>query len=222
MRVILPVLRRPDRAPVVYKSLTDSERHVPLRGVFVLNEGDRATFNVVRSLGCDYFVLGARRPGDYAIKINYAAAMTTEPWIFTAADDVAFRHGWADRAISFAEREGKRAIGVNDLGRWAGRKGPHPAPHFMIARSYIEELGTIDRPGHVFHQGYDHTYVDTEFICTAEARGEYAWCENSIVEHLHPVWRKGHRDAVYIMGTRQTKHDHRLFQSREHLWQTST
>lgn len=223
VRVILPVLGRPDRAAVVHESLRDSEGDVPLRGVFVMNEGDRATFDVVRALATDYIVIGHRRPGDYAIKCNTAAALTEEPWVFTGADDIRFHPRWAERAIEYARLEGKRAIGVNDMGRWADRRGfPHPSPHFLVARSYIEELGTIDHRGHIFHQGYDHWYVDTEFTATADARGEYGWCSNSMVEHLHPVWRKGHRDAIYTMGARRNRHDHRIFQTREHLWKSTS
>lgn len=221
VRVVLPVLWRPERAPLVYASLMESVEEVPLRPVFVLSYGDHKELNAVAALACDFIQLyEGRRPGDYARKINTAAALTSEPWIFTAADDLHFRPGWADKAVACAEAQGKHAIGVNDLGRWASRHKIQPAPHFLVARSYFER-GSADQPHEIFHTGYDHTYVDTEFMWTAQARGEYGYCADSIVEHLHPVWRKGRRDEVYALGAAKTNVDLRLFRQREGLWKHS-
>jgi hypothetical protein len=194
---------------------------VPLRAIFMVSNGDVRTQNAASATGADYFTMGAgRQPGDYARKINQAVRITRELWIFTGADDLAFRAGWAEAAIAFAQEKGVRAVGVNDLGRWATRRGDKPSPHFLVHRSYVEERGTADHPGLLFHEGYDHNYVDTEFLWTAVARGEYGHCAEAVVEHLHPVWRKGRRDEVYTLGQRQARRDHRLFQSREKLWTT--
>ena len=218
VRVVLPVLYRPHRAHSVFSSLLESQEEVPLRPVFMVSFGDRKELEAVRALGCDFVQLfEGRRPGDYARKINLGAALTKEPWIFTAADDVHFYPGWADKAIACAEAQGKHAMGVNDLGRWATRHKIPPAPHFLVARSYFER-GTADQPFEIFHTGYDHTYVDTEFMWTAQSRGEYGYCAESIVEHLHPVWRKGRRDNVYQLGAAKTRIDLRLFRERERLW----
>lgn len=221
VRVVLPVLYRPRRAPEVLASVTASQRDTPLRPLFMLSNGDIRELSAVSVLDADYAIMGAgRQPGDYARKVNQAIRLTKEPWIFTGADDLAFRAGWADAAIAFAEATGVRAVGINDLGRWATRRGMRPSPHFLVHRSYIEERGTVDQLGVVFHEGYDHNYVDTEFLWTAIARGEYAYCPTAVVEHLHPVWRKGHRDEVYKLGQRQASRDHRLFQQREWMWTT--
>jgi hypothetical protein len=175
----------------------------------------------VEALEADYAVLfEGRRSGDYARTINTAASITSEPWIFTGADDLDFRLGWADAAIEFAEETKFKAIGVNDLGRWASRHKIMPAPHFLVHRSYLER-GAADEPGVIFHTGYDHNYVDTEFMWTAHARGEYGYCVTAVVEHLHPVWRKGRRDEVYQLGGEKNSQDLRLFRQREPLWKTS-
>jgi hypothetical protein len=221
VRVVLPVLYRPHRALLVYSSLMESAVEVALRPVFMVSLNDRKEMEAVKTLDCDFVQLyEGRRSGDYARKINLGAALTKEPWIFTAADDLHFHPGWAEKAIACAESQGKHAMGVNDLGRWASRHKIPPAPHFLVARSYFER-GTADEPNAIFHTGYDHTYVDTEFMWTAEARGEYGYCPEAIVEHLHPVWRKGKRDQVYQLGAAQTRTDLRLFRQRERLWKTS-
>lgn len=221
VRVVLPVLNRPHRALLVYSSVMASQGEIPLRPVFVLSFNDRTQLDAVRQTGSDFIQLyEGRRPGDYARKINTAAALTKEPWIFTAADDVHFHPGWADHAVAFAKHKRLRAIGVNDLGRWSSRHRVPPAPHFLVARSYFE-LGTADQPNEIFHTGYDHTYVDTEFMWTASARKEYGYCADAIVEHLHPVWRKGKRDPIYAIGSAKTSTDLRLFRQREPLWKNS-
>lgn len=218
VRVILPVLWRPERAGLVLASLRASEQRLPVRPLFVLSYGDRKELAAVLSTGADYVQLyEGRRSGDYARKINTGAALTSEPWIFTAADDVHFHPGWADIAVSFALAHNIRAVGVNDLGRWSTRHKEPPAPHFLVARSYYAE-GTIDEPNAIFHPGYDHWYVDTEFMDTARRRGEYGYCRDSKVEHLHPVWRKARRDRVYVLGQQRNAHDYRLYLQRRSLW----
>lgn len=218
VRVILPVLWRPRQAELVLASLVASEQRIPLRVLFMLSYGDRKQLAAVKALGADYAVLfEGRRPGDYARKINTGASLTREPWIFTGADDLHFHPGWAEAAIDFATANRLRAVGVNDMGRWAARHKFPPSTHFLVARSYLAE-GTADERDVIFHTGYDHTYVDTEFMETATARNEYGYCADSKVEHLHPVWRKGKRDEVYLLGEKHTRTDHRLFVSRMGLW----
>lgn len=219
VRVILPVFQRPQRAAFVLHSLAASEREVKLRPLFMVSFGDETELRAVKQTGADFVQLfEGRRCGDYARKINLGAALTLEPWVFTGADDVAFEPGWADVAIAFAEKSGLRAIGVNDLGRWAKHKQP-PATHFLVARSYLTE-GTADERDVIFHTGYDHNYVDTEFMETARSREAYGYCAAAVVEHMHPVWRKGRRDPVYALGQRHTKEDYNHYLKRRQLWRT--
>ena len=87
-----------------------------------------------------------------------------------------------------------------------------------MARSYIEEFGTIDERGKVLHEGYEHEYVDNEFIETAKHRGEFIHAEHAIVEHLHPDWGKAEVDDTYRLGRSQTNRDKALFRKRRKLW----
>jgi hypothetical protein len=222
VRVVLPVLYRPRRAAAVYSSCVLSVERTPVRPLFMLSYGDRKQLAAVKELDADYAVLfEGRRPGDYARKINTGAALTKEPWIFTGADDLFFHPGWADKAVEFANERNLRAVGVNDGGRWSTRHKVPPTAHFLVRRDYYLDRGTADEKPAIFHTGYDHTYCDTEFMWTAVARDEYGYCAAALVEHLHPVWRKGKRDEVYALGQAKSQQDHRLFRSRESLWKTS-
>jgi len=101
-----------------------------------------------------------------------------------------------------------------------GRHATHP----LVRRSYVEEHGTIDEPGKVLHEGYDHQWVDNELVETAKARGAWAFAKNSHVEHLHPFWpdgkggKKGEMDATYEKALSSPRKDMALFRSRRRLW----
>ena len=222
IRVILPVLQRPHRAVIVHQSIVASQQAHVLRPIFVVSYGDRKQLAAVKETGSDFIVLGeGRRSGDYARKINTAAALTEEPWLFTAADDLFFHPGWAEAAMTCARRKRVQVVGTNDMGRWSNRHRTPPSTHFLVARSYFELGGSVGETEMIFHTGYDHNYVDTEFLWTATARKQYEYCREAQVEHLHPVWRKGRRDEVYQLGQRQNRTDLNLYRQRERLWKTS-
>jgi len=213
VRVIIPVLGRPERADAVIRSLDRSSLGVGLLATFVANEDDHGQIAAARATGADVLVIGKRTFGDYARKINAAVAATDEEWFFTAADDVCFCRGWAEEALKIAEQTSTQVIGTNDL----ARRVHQYATHFLVNRAYVA-LGTIDEPGVLFHEGYDHNYVDTEFIGTAKARGLYAYARNSRVEHLHPFWKKAPTDATYALGRKHVGQDAKLFRRRQPLW----
>jgi hypothetical protein len=150
---------------------------------------------------------------DYARKIQAGFQATSEPWIFNAADDIAFHPQWAENALMIAERTGKRVIGTDDLGNPEVRRAK-TATHLLIARSYIEERGTIDQRGQVFSEVYDHNYVDRELVSTAVFRDEWAFAKNSVVEHLHFHWGKGQTDSTYRKGLKNFNDDRRRYISR--------
>jgi hypothetical protein len=51
-------------------------------------------------------------------------------------------------------------------------------------------------------------------VQTAIRRGQWAFCKRSLVEHLHPVWRKGEFDETYEKAFRETQEDNRLYMRR--------
>lgn len=156
--------------------------------------------------------------GNYAEKINWAAENTDEHFIFTGADDLQFHHGWYEEALSCMADENIMVVGTNDLCNPAVIAGMH-ATHFLVRREYLAE-GTIDEPYKLLHEGYQHEWVDNEFIETAKARGVYAQANESIVEHLHPMVGKAPMDELYANIPERMEQGGRLFLQRRRLWQT--
>lgn len=218
--VIVPVLQRPHRVVPLLENLRAAESLVSYRPVFVATHGDRGEMGALRAAGADF--IETRFPagrGDWARKINLAYQETTEPFLLLAADDLRFWPGWADRALACADK-GAGVVGTNDLGNQNVIRGDF-STHPLVRRAYVDEHGTIDEPGKVLHEGYDHNYPDRELAETAKARGAWAFCPDAHVEHLHPHWGKGRHDQVYEKGIRQFSQDRQLFQRRSRLWARS-
>ena len=206
------MLRRPHRVEPLLTSIAAATPE-PYRALFVCTADDHAEQDAIRAINGDLVILpGSHQSGDYARKINFGYRMSTEPLLFLAADDLSFRSGWLERAAACLS-ETIHVVGTNDLGNDRVRDGRH-ATHSVVRRSYVDERGTIDGPGAVLCERYHHWYVDDEFIQTAQARGAFAACLDSIVEHLHPDFQKGPYDDVYELGTSHTTHDERVFHQR--------
>ncbi len=214
--IIVPVLDRPQNVQPLLSSI-QSTTFEPYRVLFVGTESDREENRTVREAGADLLVLPGRRiAGDYARKINYAYRNSTEPLLFLAADDLKFHKDWLTEAHTLLD-EGYQVVGTNDLGNERVMKGYH-STHTFVTRAYVDEFGTIDQPGEVLHEGYNHWYVDDEFIQTAQARDTFHPCRRSHVEHLHYGWHKAPMDNIYKLGESKRKTDKSLFYIRRPQW----
>jgi glycosyltransferase involved in cell wall biosynthesis len=213
--ILIPVLRRPHRVEPLLDSIEQATPE-PHEVVFICSPEDDAERDAVRQVGLEPLMLNQRcRPGDYARKINAGVNATTAPFVLLAADDLRFRKSWFERAASrMSDTVG--VVGTNDLGNRAVMRGNH-ATHSLVARWYCQ-LGTVDNPDQVLHEGYDHNFVDNEFVQTAQARGAWAFAPDSVVEHLHPSWEKGEWDSTYERGRSGWYHDQRLYRRRARLW----
>lgn len=213
LAILVPVLRRPHRVRPLLDSI---EAATPAaRVLFIADPDDHAEIAAVGAAqevpGIDLLILA----GNYAQKINAGVRHTTEPLIFLGADDLHFHPGW----LEGAKRRLSSPVGVvgtNDLCNPRVIAGEH-ATHFLVARWYAE-LGTIDEPGKLLHEGYPHEYVDNELIGTAKHRGAYAHAADSLVEHLHPLAGKAPMDDLYAAARRRMRHGQRLYQRRRRLW----
>lgn len=220
--VLTPVLNRPHRAALVAESLRATCHPDVARIVFLCSPGDDAEIEACRKVrrAETIIVPFEREPGDYARKINYGVEAAESEWIFQGADDLSFHPRWLEEALHAASRTNQRVIGTQDLGNRLVKVGRH-STHSLVHRSYVRELGTVDEPGKLLHEGYRHNFCDTEMIETADARGEFRFTHGAVVEHLHPHWQKGEEDATYILGLSDFKIDQRLFLSRRKLWARS-
>lgn len=190
---------------------------VPYRLLFIASPNDRGEIRALRQAEADYIVMG--RDAKYSQKINHGYRKTTEPYIFTGADDLTFHPGWDTVALA-QFKQGIGVVGTNDLGNARVMRGQH-ATHSLVARWYAD-LGTIDGEG-IYCENYTHQFVDDELVATAKFRGAWAFASGSKVEHMHPFVRgtsgpKGQMDATYRKGLSQTRQDGQLFKRRQALW----
>lgn len=216
--ILVPVLGRPRNAAPLVESIRESTIFTAHRVTFICSPSDREQLEAAGKVAED--VLIARwepGPADFAKKVNWAIRETRFPWLMLAADDLRFEEGWAEAALAVAEQTGKRVIATNDKANPEVMRGRH-ATHPLVARSYIEEYGTIDGEG-FYCEAYDHQCVDVEATETAIMRGEFAFAANSVVRHLHPIYNSHvPMDDTYRKALENGSRDRDLMLSRRHLW----
>ncbi len=206
--VIVPVMRRPKNAEPFMKSLKASSEQA--HAYAIANVNDQPTIDAWEKAGAKVITTTFTT---FAEKVNFGYYSSDEPWLLLVGDDVHFHPGWLKAAQS-AGSAGASVIGTNDLVNPRVRKGQHTC-HPLIRRSYIKEQGASwDGPGLVAHEGYGHWFVDDEIVTAAKQRGVWAMALDSVVEHLHPLFGKGKKDAVYELGISKAAADKRHFEER--------
>lgn len=163
-------------------------------------------------------LLRPNRIGDYARKINRGYLVSSEPFLFLGADDLAFRPGWLAAGLAPFADPAIGVVGTQDLAPTERARSGEHATHVLVRRRYVDELGTIDEPGKILHESYPHEYVDDELVGTAKARGAWHFAGDSVVEHLHPSWGKAPTDALYRDQARRMAIGRRIFERRRPLW----
>jgi hypothetical protein len=224
--VITPTLDRPHKMRAVaenIKAATRSRSH----NVFVLEDTDAESIAMATQLAKEdlsgWCVNKRKRNFTGALNTGYQVAVhggTRFTHVFNGSDDVVFADGWDLPALAvFAANPALRVVGTNDLHNGAVLSG-QSATSYLVDRRYIDEMGGVaDQPPGVMQcEEYDHNYTDTEFIDTAKARGLFAPCLESVVEHCHPAWGLAEWDAGYVKSVRGMQADGVLFTSRRHLW----
>ncbi len=215
--VVVPVLSRPQNAEPLADSLTRATT-VDYRLVFVCTPGDDAQIEACHGLGDVIVVDWPAGKADWGRKLNHAFRETSEPWLFTGADDLDFHLGWDTAALETAERAGAGVVGTQDGANPQVKIGRH-STHSLVRRSYIDECGgSVGEPGIVIHEGYQHQWSEVELIETAKARGCFAFSHDSHVTHRHPLWHTAPRDSTYEKAMSHAQEDRALFNSRAHLW----
>lgn len=215
--VVIPVLGRPHRVGPVYESAIKASPH-DATILFIPTPGDHPELAAIREVGADHLEAPAHwRLGDFARKTNFAIRSTDHEFIFSAADDLEFEHGWFDEAVQLFDVEGVGVVGTNDMGHERVRRGEH-ATHNLVSRAYVNAYGTIDQGGRMYHEGYSHSFCDDELVQTARSRGAWVFAEKAVVRHLHPDFGTAPKDKTYEMGRRNFYRDRMLFHSRKRFW----
>lgn len=211
--LIIPMLGRPHWvAPLVESIRSTCDGRV----LFMLTPGDHDVLTAVKESGCDWMAVDYQPAGDYARKVNTAYRESSEDLLFIGAGDLRFHLGWLEAATAQLA-DGIGVVGTNDLGSPRVKAGLH-ATHSLVTRQYVDEFGTIDRPGEVLHEGYAHEFVDDEFVATAKRRKAWAFAFDARVEHLHPNWGKAPMDPTYAKQGERMRAGRALYMQRMPLW----
>jgi hypothetical protein len=215
--VLVPVLGRPQNAALVVQRFRQAAT-VPYRLVFLCTEEDEDQIAACRETEGEV-ILVCGEHSQFPRKINVGFNATENLYVFVAADDIEPLPGWDTTALTIALACGRGVIGTNDQSNKWNVNG-HFSTHPLIRRSYVlEHGGSLDGPGIVFHEGYDHNYVDRELCHLAQARNEWAFAVESRLIHHHPAWAKApSTDATYAKGRRTFHADHELFIVRAEQW----
>lgn len=215
--ILVPVLGRPERAlPLAQSAAAGTD--IPYRLVFLCSPEDGPQIDACQQAGDTIVVDWNAGPGDYARKISHGYQATSEPWIFTGADDLIFHPGWAREALRVAGDTGALVIGTNDLGNPQVKRGLH-STHSLFAREYCDDPGASwDGPGTVYSTAYDHQWIDAEAVAVAKQRGVWAFAYRSVVEHTHFLWGKSPHDATYSKALARGREDAALYRERHRLY----
>jgi glycosyltransferase involved in cell wall biosynthesis len=207
--VLVPVLGRPHRVQPTLDSIlaTAPDAHI----LFIPDPDDEAELDALRAAGAAF----SAHPGSYAEKINYGVQITHAPVLFFAADDLDWHPGWLEAALEHVD-DGAQVVGVNDLCTRRVRRGTH-ATHFLVTRRYATQR-TVDGSAGPLFEGYDHSFVDDEFIAIARFRGVLVIDTEIVVEHRHQINGRAPDDDTYRKGRARLEQDRELFISRSHLW----
>lgn len=212
--IIIPMLGRAHRVEPLLESIHAT---CTARILFAVTPGDQAVLAALDDAGAERITVPREPRGDFQRKINLGIAATSEPYIFTGADDLRFHAGWFERAMARMSRRRVGVVGTNDLCNQRVIRGEH-ATHMLVSRDYVERFGTIDEPGKFFHEGYPHEMCDDEAVATAKRRRAFAFAGDSHVEHLHPMVGKAPMDDLYAAQGRRIQEGRLLFIRRRHLW----
>jgi hypothetical protein len=137
--------------------------------------------------------------------------------VFLGADDLVFEKGWDTEALKVAKRTGAGVTGTADCHNPEVMRGGF-STHPLVRRSYVMELGaSLDGPGWLCHEGYDHNQTDVEISKVAQHRRLWAFAPNSRVCHNHPDWLNIPKDDTYKKGFRFWRRDQQLWAKRSRL-----
>lgn len=218
LAVLVPVLGRPQNVqPLVESFLAGCPAGTELW--FICSADDTAEIEAVRQLdipGVDWMCGG----GTWPEKINVGTSRVAADWYLCAADDVRFTEGWWDATARLRADHAVGVIGTNDSATDQGNPrvaaGEHTC-HPLIRADYIRDHGTVDHPGLAVHPGYHHWFVDDELVWTARSRGAWAYCQEAVIEHLHPYWGTADMDDTYRLGEANSAADAELWRKRAPL-----
>jgi hypothetical protein len=210
--ILVPVLGRPQNVTPLVASLTAAAT-VDFSLVFLCSHGDVAQIGACKGSGGRVITIGGGL-SEYPRKMNLGVSKTDREFVFMGADDILFEKGWDREALKVAKATGAGVIGTNDCANPSVMRGDF-STHPLVRRSYIEERGaSMDGPGFLCHEGYDHNQVDVEISKLAQVRRVWAFAPEARICHQHPDFSGKEKDATYMKGFRRFRKDRQLYLRR--------
>jgi hypothetical protein len=210
--ILVPVLGRPQNAMPLVESVA-AVTTVPHSLVFICTSGDEEQIYAVKQTGGRLLMIEGGL-SEYPRKMNYAFHRTDREFVFMGADDIVFEKGWDKQVLDVARISGAGVIGTNDCANPSVMRGDY-STHPLVRRSYVMERGaSLDGPGVLCHEGYDHNQVDVEISKLAQAREMWAFAPDSRICHQHPDFSGVPKDATYQKGFRRFRKDRQLYLRR--------
>lgn len=204
--ILVPSLNRPQNLRRTVESIHNS---TPEAHFILFMVSDAESMAILDELGEWYIDDSNVDDHRYVTRMNKLIdCLDDAKTIFFGSDDVIHHPGWLGKALEVMET-GPSVVVVNDLHNGAGTQA-------LIRRSYLERA-VYDAPGLAFHPGYLHNFADTEMFVTASHQGELARSMESIVEHLHPIFRAANSapwDETYDNAQRGWDQDEDLYRKR--------
>lgn len=212
--VIIPTKGRYHKIPSICENLentTDGEYKL----TFVIEDDDEDTERVCEQHKNIYhFDIIKGKFGSPAKAVNEGFRKTSEPYFIFGNDDFKFHPHWDTKALS-KMTDGISVVAIND---GDPRGEPQWGTITLSRRSYVNDYGGTEHKGEVFHEGYSHNFVDTEFWERAASRGVTAIAKDSLIEHLHPAFGKGTGDGGYEKSGNTMNDDMMIYVRRRNEW----
>jgi len=219
--IIIPSYGRSRLAYEVFRN-ADAMTEVEHRIIFVVEREELEDYeHKLRNANTPVTILVNQRTRSYAGAINTAVGTDFGgDYVFFGSDDLRFHPKWDIYALETMEALCHiKVVGTNDLWNNYVLRGLH-STHHLVDKDYIYSVGGVidGAKGRALYEGYDHNYVDTEFIGTAKARAVFAPCLDSVVEHLHWTAGKSEKDSTSKKAYANISADSTLYDQRKALW----
>ena len=196
--VLIPTLGRPHKLKENVDNLFDVTGRDEIDIVFIVEPEDTASIDAAGEL--DALLIVNKRSKNYAGAINTAVNELDHRYFYAAADDFNFHPNWLPPLLEKSKQYG--VVGSDDLGN-PNVKAGNFAVSYLVSRWYLP-YACIGYPDCLVYEGYKHNYTDTDVCQTAIHRGQYSFCAESVVEHMHPAWGKSEFDKTYERSLDQT------------------
>lgn len=216
--ILIPVLSRPHNAAPLVDSIRATTK-LAYNIVFLCSPGDDEQIEACRMTKAKVKVVPWQLDrSDYPKKMNFGYRSTRGKYVLLGADDLTFHEDWDVKVVEMAETTKAGVIGTNDCANRQVMRGQF-STHALVRRSYIQKLGaSLDGPGTLISESYDHNYCDRELCHLAQSRSLWAFAADSHIKHRHPVWRTAKDDATYAKARLTMKEDHTNFYLRSAQW----